>query len=404
MADGSMQKSYEEVVRERMFRGQESIRGTFGVTTRNTFDDRTFIQRMITSYQKANQVTPSAGESMWSLFLNEHNLRVHDLLIAGDVDAVARIWGDPAETDVFCGFEDDMRPLAKSNVLGDEMARNLHASRSYDGLRRLAEAIGTLRLENIEVQFDHRPPTPDVEPLIGLLDTGIGSPVNFPNPYAGEYGLSTSRGVVGYRTIQALYEARRVKTELAAVSGSRVVEIGAGLGRSIYHALQMGVASYTAVDLPFTAMSQAHFMAATIGPENIALFGEADQNKRVRIIPPHAFFDSTERYDLAVNFDSLTEIDATMAARYMKEITKRCSAFLSVNHEFNPVRVCDLFDKTGSAWARQSRSAYWMRKSYVEEVFKAPAYDYEADLIAMRNSTSWRLTAPLRKLITLFRK
>lgn len=358
---------------------------------------------MIAAYQRAHKSNPNAGSSMWSGYINQYNSHIHSALLSGNVEFIAHIWANPSETDVFCGFEDDMRQEPKRAVLQDDFAQSLHAARSYDSLIRLAEATGILRLENIEVPHDQRPRCPGVEEVINLLDKALGGEIEFPNPYAGEYGLATSRGVAGYRTIQALYEAWLVKTELARSDGSRVVEIGAGLGRSIFHAFRMGVADYTAVDLPFTALSQAHFLAATLGPDKIALFGEEDQHKPIKIIPPSAFFASSDRYDVAVNFDSLSEIDPSMAKLYATEITQRCKTFISVNHEFNPVRVCELFKQINEPFFQVSRHPYWMRKGYVEEIFEAPRHRYQVDIVAIRNSTSSKILAPFRRIVRALR-
>ncbi len=54
----------------------------------------------------------------------------------------------------------------------------------------------------------------------------------------------------------------------------RVLEIGAGLGRTAYYAWRAGIRHYTIVDVPLTAVAQADFLGRTLGPEALTLAGE----------------------------------------------------------------------------------------------------------------------------------
>src|SRR5207237_2562341 len=127
-------------------------------------------------------------------------------------------------------------------------------------------------------------------------------------PFKDERGIESSRGVISYRAVEALYQAWRVAELLEADNGSgRVVEIGAGLGRNAYYARTFGIHDYTLVDLPLTGISQAYFLGRTLGPHAILLHGEnaPDARSRIKILPPHAFLNDDDRYDLALNVDSL---------------------------------------------------------------------------------------------------
>jgi hypothetical protein len=69
-----------------------------------------------------------------------------------------------------------------------------------------------------------------------------------------------------------------------------------------------------------------------------------------------------------VNFDSLTEIDASVARNYVQEIVSRCETFVSVNHEFNAPRVQDIMQDCAPQ-VRGIRYPYWMRTGYAEEIY-----------------------------------
>jgi hypothetical protein len=70
-----------------------------------------------------------------------------------------------------------------------------------------------------------------------------------------------------------------------------------------------------------------------------------------------------------VNVDSLTELGEELATRYFRRAAEVAPTFLSVNHEANPFRVIDLHQKTG-VFRESFRVPYWVRKGYVEEVFR----------------------------------
>jgi hypothetical protein len=113
----------------------------------------------------------------------------------------------------------------------------------YDCLARLAEAVGTVRLEHPEAP--HTGKIHDVEELLIGLDSVWNFRVQFPNLFSGEIGLHTERGVASFRAIQALYQAWRIFQMVGKRPSAKVLEIGAGLGRTAYFARQFGVENYT---------------------------------------------------------------------------------------------------------------------------------------------------------------
>jgi hypothetical protein len=198
-----------------------------------------------------------------------------------------------------------------------------------------------------------------------LIDEGVGHQVVFPNPFPGEIGLFSSRGIISERAIQAIYQAWRVYHLVKGNIDARIVEVGAGLGRTAFYAAQFGLHNYTIVDLPLTSVAQGYFLGRTLGPDAICLFKE--EGSGIAILPPLAFLNSDDRYDLVLNADSLTEFDPETASAYCEAFRDRANIFLSINHEVNPFTVHKLY----AAIARPavSRTPYWMRAGYVEEIF-----------------------------------
>jgi SAM-dependent methyltransferase len=211
------------------------------------------------------------------------------------------------------------------------------------------------------------------EDVLAELDKAC-TPFSMPNPFTNEHGVGSSRGVISYRVPQALYQAWRMKQLLDGIQNPRVLEIGAGLGRTSFYANELGIKDYTIVDLPITTVAQAYFLGRTLGEENICLDGEqfADAQNRAKIVLPETFLAESKTYDLVLNVDSLTEMDFSVAKAYWDKIKISTNTFLSINHEANKFRVRDLlFEDLHSLVVH--RGLYWMREGYAEELIRIPS-------------------------------
>jgi hypothetical protein len=200
---------------------------------------------------------------------------------------------------------------------------------------------------------------------LDLLDDALGFRVTFPNPFPDEVGLATSRGIASHRAVQAVYQAWRIFSLAKRDAGARIVEIGAGTGRTAFYASHLGLRDYTIVDLPLSSVAQANFLSRALGQDRICLFGEGGPG--IRLLPPAAFLDAADRYDIVVNVDSMTEMAADTALAYCRAVKIRAGLFLSINHEVNQFMVRDVFAREGLYAI--TRTPYWMRRGYVDEVF-----------------------------------
>jgi hypothetical protein len=227
----------------------------------------------------------------------------------------------------------------------------------------LAEATGVKRRWNPANIKSF--PLPSIDELLALIDEGVGHQVVFPNPFPGEIGLFSSRGIISYRSIQAIYQAWRVYHLVNGNRDARIIEVGAGLGRTAFYAAKFGLHNYEIVDLPLTSVAQGYFLRRSLGPDAICLFKE--ERSGIAILPPLEFLNSDDRYDLVLNADSLTEFDPETASAYCAAIRDRAGVFLSINHEVNPFTVHKLYATIGRPAV--SRTPYWMRAGYVEEIF-----------------------------------
>jgi hypothetical protein len=363
-------RAMEEHFNSLLFHRQNQLSASPDSSLRNPSGlekDIYLIRRIIGAYQRANMT--DLGDSMWSLFFASYHQTIHETLISGDEEKTADIFRNPGTSDLFYGFD----ILAKSyhqEVFKAKSVRNAYAKLCLDGLVRFAESIGAIPIDNPETWPANTGSLWKTENVLTELNKIYGL-FSVPNPFPNEHGLKTSRGIISFRVPQALYQAWRIKQLVDGISAPRVLEIGAGLGRTAHYAHELGIKDYTIVDIPISAAAQAYFLGRTIGEDEIHLEGEHpnESSNKVKIITPQTFLDENKTYDLILNVDSLTEMDFPIAQAYWEKIKVSTSKFLSINHEANAFRVRDVI-KDDFNKINIQRKLYWMRRGYVEELIQ----------------------------------
>lgn len=332
----------------------------------NTDADLKLVERIITAYQEANKA--DLGDSMWKVFFASYHNAIHEELMNGHVETVAKIFRDPGASDLFYGF--DLLTKSYQGISNTDQVRAPYARLCLDGLVRFAEAAGVSPIDNPETWSSRDGSTLETEKVLEELSKKCW-PFSVPNPFPAELGLKTSRGIISYRVPQALYQAWRIKQLVKGIDNPRILEIGAGLGRTAYYAYELGLRDYSIVDIPITAASQAYFLGRTLGENNIHLDGEPtlESIQKVKVLSPQTFINENKTYDLVLNADSLTEMDLSTANAYWKKIKSSTDMFLSINHEANPFCVRDLIAEDLPN-IEINRCPAWMRRGYVEELIK----------------------------------
>jgi len=320
------------------------------------------VERLLASYRRTFKKAHYG--SMWGTIFEQNHLPIHQVFMAGSVAEAERILRDPATTQLHHGFDTTVADFTKRLMASEATARDL-AKTCKMKLLTLGDALGVTSVDNPEsyCAYPEPAPAPETDELLDRIERALGFRIDFPNPFPNEFGLATKRGIAGYRAINALYQAYRIKTLVARIRNPRILEIGGGTGRTAYYAHKLGFKNYSIVDLPFTAISQGYFLGRTLGPASIAVDGDPETSDTVKLYAPETFFASRERYDLIVNVDSLTEMGWETASAYWKAIRSRAARFLSINHESNEFTVRQL-----PGFAPQTRYPYWMRRGYVEEL------------------------------------
>ena len=313
------------------------------------------------------------------------NQSLHQLLIEGDISLIHKHLKDPSGLDLFYGFENCAKTLFKNGFSRNVNAQNDHARALVKKIRQLGIFLGAKRLPNPAQPLAKDGPPPfaleDVEKILNEIDALYNTHISFPNPFPQEYGIQTRRGICSYRAIQALYQAIRLK-ELSKFHGAKILEIGAGLGRTAFYARALGLTNYTIVDIPLTTVAQGIFLGSkdVLGENSISLVEEPFSEGQLRIRSPEWLLESDERFDIMINVDSITEMDQKIATQYAKWASERIKLVFSINHEVNPFTAKEIFC---SYFTSMSRSLYWMRRGYVEEIFSPYPFSYGVYLMHM---------------------
>lgn len=315
--------------------------------------DDIIVDRIIATYNRVLIKNQEKKDSWWTNgWIWEGKKDVHKILLAKNHTAMQNILRNPADNNILLGFDN----LTKSDQL------LWWIPLIYDSLIQLSALLRVIRMPNPEL---NQIPIIDLDDVLDKLSEKLEMDLKFPNPYPGEIGIRTKRGIIGYRAIQSLYQAYRIKEILGKnAKDTKVLEIGAGLGRTAYFAYQMGIRNYTIIDLPMTNVAQAYFLGRVLGEEYITLVGETN-NKGIKIFSVDMLNElQEEKFDLILNVDSITEMDEESQIKYWKFIQNRTKKFFSINHEANSHIVSEYYVNTDY---NVRRSICPMRKGYLEE-------------------------------------
>jgi hypothetical protein len=313
-------------------------------------DDASLVSRIVAAYKNSVGRFSGHGNSMWAR-LNSMNHDIHTAAIESNLEILSELLRSPHRTDLFYGFDFLARSLALPST-DDERAQ--HSRAVHKMLADLCEVTGAVNAAR----------DLSAEALISRLDEVLGFRVDFPNPFPYEPGLRTSRGIISSRALGALYQTWRIMTLVKGSDRPKVLEIGAGLGRTAYYSYKAGIRDFTIIDLPMANIAQANFLGRVLPEQAISLAGERDRGEI--IIEDVSWAPAADDwFDLVMNIDSLTEMDRGHAERYI-EITKdRTGIFFSVNKETNSFTVKELW---GDTERTTIRNKYCLRAGYIEEI------------------------------------
>jgi hypothetical protein len=257
-----------------------------------------------------------------------------------------------------------------------------HIAFSYfDKLICLAEALGIIAIEHPEHGRWGENIYYDINEITEKIEKELGIAIVPPQNVISVYGLKTEKGIFNYRHINSLYTAFRIK-KILSEDEARICEYGGGLGTVAFYLAKMGITDYTIFDLPLINIFAAHLLLNSLSPEAVVLYGEEPKENAIKLFPYWACEKSPDKYfDLTVNQDSFPEIDENTVKKYFKEIERTTKKyFLSINQESEGSLTAEedskkllnipLMLKGNSGFERFYRFPYWIRKGYIEELYK----------------------------------
>jgi hypothetical protein len=311
-------------------------------------------------------------ESMWDTAILNHKKYIHKALLSCDKKIVTSILRQPHLNSTFKGFDSTEYIEIRS------LKNSIYNYLILDKLLCFAEIVGVRHLENPEYlpifinniyrNNNDNFPKLDIDAILDDLEEKFGFPLVFPNPFEGELGYFTKRGLISYRTVHSLYQAWRLRELSNSFGGHKVLEIGAGLGRTAYFARLFGLKDYTIVDIPLTNVAQIYFLGRVLGDDQIK-FGREALDKSfdgLKILSTVDFKDHNIKYDFILNCDSLVEMEFSIANNYYYFIRNHSNFFLSINHDINNFTVQNIYSKYNDHLIY--RQYFPLRRGYSEEL------------------------------------
>ncbi len=315
-----------------------------------------FVARLVKSYRFSVGSFREDEQDIWR-YIDERRRNIHEKLIRNDRD-LGRFLANPRDNELFYGMDE----------LCSSLKPRFTSSDIVDRILRLGEAVGARRSwspENLPLSRlrEKGPSEANLNDELDKISKAIGVDLQFKPVFADSRGVKSDRGIVEIRALDAVYQAHRIRQ----LGGNIALEIGGGVGRTAYFALQFGASQYSIVDIPLSLIGQALYLAGALGEDSVQLDGESNANAKILLFSPANF--PSAAFDVALNADSFPEILPDQVRKYLKNISEQARILISINHELSELRVYDEFHTLAE------RFPYWMRKGYVEEVvrFQRPA-------------------------------
>jgi hypothetical protein len=244
----------------------------------------------------------------------------------------------------------------------------------------LAEALGISGIQNPEANAHHGGPFParsnvdnlSIDDVLDRIQERIPFKIKFPE-FNGNclQGFHTSRhGTITNRFIQYVWAMKRIM-ELCPDKNSSVIEIGAGFGVLGYFMELAGYTDYTVIDLSLVQACQTYFLSKNLPHRKLILSGEVPDpfserhSNAIKLLHANDFKNVPKgRFSIMFNMDGFTEYGIEQATRYVQSDCAKM--LLSVNHEVNLFRVCEIDQPLRK---RAYRYPFWLRSGYVEELY-----------------------------------
>jgi hypothetical protein len=346
-------------------------------------DDFSIADRLMSSFQamtryEAENIAPEKrpNDGVWEMMRHEKHGAIYHILNNRDVVALANYLRTGLRESISYGLGAGPELFKALSVPGE--ARDANICIILDRMASLGEAVGAMNYENPEQGRYGKNVSVDLHEIVASIERVLGVEIYRPL-VMGICGLDLGSGrVIDSRVPDDVYSVHRILTLQSTFGLQSICEIGGGFGGAAFQAIRSGAQSYTIVDLPVICLVQAWFLIKIFGGDMVKLYGDQVPDRRINVLPYWEFFNRNRSFDLVFNRDSMPEMPLARVMEYLSEISDRAASFLSINQEskaeagrpgLHQLWVSDLM-KMVSGMNRISRHPYWIRKGYVEEVFR----------------------------------
>lgn len=255
-------------------------------------------------------------------------------------------------------------------------------------LTGLAESLGVVRTECPEQGEIGHALRDGPEALLTAVELKLGLRIDFPR-IAGAYGIEVGGRLLDMQTPGHLYAAHRLHGHLqrhSAPESPDIMEIGAGFGGACHWLQKLRSPSrYVILDLALTNVYQGWFLGNALGRDQVGLYSDFQREgsfkgRRTWIMPVHSQEQFCEqRFNAIFNQDSFPEMPVESVRDYLRLAAERLhpgGLLFSINQEaFSPIEgkappwVPELASTTAGL-VRISRELCWVRRGWVEEVYR----------------------------------
>jgi putative sugar O-methyltransferase len=266
-------------------------------------------------------------------------------------------------------------------LLNSKENKQFYSSLWRDKFISLAIALGVLKLPNPEISPKEwsKVLLNNPETLATEFEKVSGIPFSFPAVF-NPFGINVKGNVFPLIAFHYYYLAASVNL-LFGVSNKKIIEIGGGFGGVAYFFLKLKPSSYNIFDLSYGCAIQAVYLQYCFPDIPIRLYGEPAPSAStwINIQPSWLLLNEgieIGNIDLAINQDSLADIDRPIAAKYLQKIRQKLTGqFISVGPDYTGAgekgftcSVNELVREQGG-FKLIDRMPFITRKGYFREIY-----------------------------------
>lgn len=319
-----------------------------------TPEDVQIAERVLAAFRKAILDEKPRGEKdLWSNVLENGHADFH--AISDDAAKVAEYLNDVNRRGLGVGVASST--LSEYEAISkDPRLENEFGVLIKDVMVSFAEAVGAVPYnvhENLYLDEDE---------VLEKIELKVGN-IEPSDAEGGVYKAEIGGRLWGARDFWSAHIAKKVADK------GRIAEIGAGMGKVAWYALQFGAKEYSIYDLPIINVLQAWFLIKS--GAKVVLYGE--EGEGVKVLPYWKFREGS--FDLTLNVDSFPEMHESIVADYLEAIKGNSRELLSINREngdstkvHSHCSVSEVAERVGGL-RRVSRSPFWIYKNYIEELY-----------------------------------